>query len=82
MFIGTPGGGLCRSLDFKSNNPIWRPLTDNVGERLGLSFDKMYGLSYIGSIAVGKGDPRIIYVGTGDPVYGHYGAGILSQSPH
>ena len=79
MYLVISGGGVWRSTNFKSNNPTWTPLLDNIGNNLGLPFDKRFAILDISSIAIDIRHPRTIYVGTGDYFGTHYGDGILKS---
>jgi hypothetical protein len=79
MYLGTNRGGVWRNTNFKTDNPIWTPLIDNIGDKLRLPFDKRFALLDIRSIAIDIRHPRTIYVDTGDYFGFHYGGGILKS---
>jgi len=62
MFIGTEGGGIWRSTDFREPSPTWQPLTDNLP--VALPSAERAGLLAISSIAVDVTRPWTLYAGT------------------
>jgi photosystem II stability/assembly factor-like uncharacterized protein len=80
MFIGTAHGGVWRSTNFAGPSPTWVPLTDNVGETVGLKPEQEVGLSGIGAVAVDPNHGNIIYAGTGDDPFHETGAGVLKST--
>jgi hypothetical protein len=79
LFIGTARGGVWRSTNFNSATPTWIPLTENVGDKLGLPAEARLGILSTSSIAVDPNHPTIIYAGTGDPASDDPGEGILKS---
>jgi PKD repeat protein/photosystem II stability/assembly factor-like uncharacterized protein len=66
IFVGTPGGGLWKSIDGGSN---WLPLTDFL-TNLGIS-----------DIAIDQSNPNIMFVATGDrDARDTYGFGLLKST--
>jgi photosystem II stability/assembly factor-like uncharacterized protein len=65
IYVGAAGGGVWKSAN---GGRAWRPLGDNLPSLT------------VSAIAVDPRDPRIVVIGTGDPVIGNdwiHGAGIL-----
>ena len=68
IYIATAGGGVWKTIDAGQS---WMPLTDNQPTLA------------MGSIAVSKSDPNVVYAGTGDPNFSgdaQYGRGILKST--
>jgi hypothetical protein len=80
MFLGTAHGGVWRSTNFTAPAPTWVPLTDDVGERLGLRPEQQVGLSGIGALTVDPNHPNVLYAGTGDYLFGEAGGGVLKST--
>jgi hypothetical protein len=80
LLLGAAGGGIWRSINIDTNNPINRsPQSDYIGLQStagGLGA----GLIDTGSIAFDPNNPQTIYVGTGEANYSadsRYGSGLL-----
>jgi photosystem II stability/assembly factor-like uncharacterized protein len=63
--IGAAQGGMWGTLD---GGTTWAPRTDAAPSLA------------TGAIAFAPGDPDIVYAGTGEPTYGHGGAGVLKST--
>ena len=68
VYVGGAQGGVWKTENATSPNPVWRALSDHQASLA------------VGSIAIDPVNPRIIYVGTGEPnrsCDSYYGQGIL-----
>jgi hypothetical protein len=71
VYVGGAQGGVWKTRNATSKNPRWEPLTDHEASLA------------VGSIAIDPVDPRIVYVGTGEPnrsCDSYYGQGILRST--
>jgi photosystem II stability/assembly factor-like uncharacterized protein len=76
MFLGTAGGGIWRSTNFRAAAPTWTPLTD----KLPLPSARKPGGQFVGALVVDPNHPQTLYAGLGDAPALGWSDGILKST--